>query len=167
MKRDRYKNSVEERYKQQARQAKHRGIEWQFTFESWMQLWNESGKFHLRGKGTGKYVMARRGDLGPYSPDNCFICPFEQNVRDGHISCGNVARPKPKKERAARGWTYLKNRANTRPYQVVLGDKYIGCYATQAEAEAAFKEAREAKKVHAFSFVPASLSTPLNEVAEA
>lgn len=156
-----YWRSIEQRYKQQARQAKHRGLEWLFTFETWMAMWQESGKLHLRGKGSGKYVMARRGDAGPYSPENCFICPFEQNIRDGHINAGNVARPKPRKERSARGWTFVA-RAKSRPYQVMLGNKYIGSYATQAEAEAAYKEAREAKESHAFSFASESLSTPLN-----
>jgi hypothetical protein len=120
-----------ERFKQQRRRATARGIGWQLSFEQWLGLWLASGKWHLRGSGSDKFVMARRGDVGPYSPDNCFICPFEQNVADGH----RFRSGKP----AGRGWTLREGaRFSRRPYQVVYRHKYIGVFATQAEAEAAY-----------------------------
>tara|TARA_R100000365_G_C2748380_1_gene79763 strand:+ start:766 stop:1197 length:432 start_codon:yes stop_codon:yes gene_type:complete len=143
MKKSIYQGSIEQRYKQQARQAKQRGIEWKFTFEAWLRMWEQSGVIHLRGKGTGKYVMARRGDVGPYSPENCFICPFEQNIRDGHKTSASTRVPS-EKVLNARGWTLLKG-SRKRPYQVTLCSKYIGSFATQAEAEAAYKKAQEAR----------------------
>lgn len=161
MKKETYANSLECKYRQQARQASQRGLGWFFTFETWLHMWEASGKLHLRGKGAGKYVMARRGDVGPYSPENCFICPFEQNIRDGHKNAGRIASNPEKKVRTARGWTYVA-RSKKRPYQVMLGDKYVGSYATQEEAEGAFKGACEARRLHALSFVSSSPSTPLN-----
>lgn len=132
-------------------------------------MWNESGKWEKRGTGAGKYVMARRGDVGPYSVGNCFICSFEQNVLDGRKNTPRVRKAKPAPFVAtARGWTFRSGKGfQTKPYQVTVGHKYIGCFSTQGEAEAAVKEARKALESHAFSFAPASLSTPLNEVAEA
>jgi hypothetical protein len=137
---NRYADSLLERFKQQARQAKQRGLGWEFTFEAWQQMWLDSGKLHLRGKGTGKFVMARRGDVGPYSESNCFICSFEQNIRDGHL----VAKERPPKpQREARGWTLRPGvKARGKPYQVMVGSRYIGVFSTQSEAEIAYTAAR-------------------------
>lgn len=130
----RYSESLEERYRQQERQARHRGIGWEFTFESWHQLWLDSGKLHLRGKGSGKFVLGRRGDVGPYSVGNCDVIPFEQNIRDGRARCKVEKPPKPRK--IPRGWTY-RNKGVKR-FQVMVGPRYVGVFATQAEAELAY-----------------------------
>lgn len=55
-------------YTAQKAGAKRRGIEWQFTFHSWLSFWGEDlGK---RGAGHDKLCMQRMHDQGPYSPDN-------------------------------------------------------------------------------------------------
>lgn len=59
-----------------------RGIKFEFTFEGWVRFWKDSGKLHLRGAKKGKYVMARKGDTGPYSPDNVEIILYEDNLSD-------------------------------------------------------------------------------------
>lgn len=131
------------KFHQQRLQAKHRGIEWMFTFEHWWDFWQKSGQWHLRGKGFGTYVMARRGDEGPYSASNCYICPFEENMADGRARRKprvRVERPRTE-PRTIRGWSYIK-RATNRPYQVCVAGRYIGCYATQAEAEAAYANSK-------------------------
>ena len=69
----------------QRRRALERGIEWLFTFEQWLYVWEQSGHLAERGRTKGKYCMARKGDKGPYSIDNIEIIPFEQNNRDQHI----------------------------------------------------------------------------------
>ena len=74
------------KYLGQKHNAKHRGIEWKFKFEDWCRVWDESGKWELRGTGKGKYVMGRFGDVGPYSPDNVEIIPFEQNIKDAYAN---------------------------------------------------------------------------------
>ena len=88
----------------QRRSAKARGIEWYFTFEEWLHLWEKSGKLHLRGRTKGKYCMARKGDIGPYSIDNVEIIPFEQNNKDQHINNGTpIAKINSKKVKTPLG----------------------------------------------------------------
>lgn len=57
------------RYREQKYNARGRGIEWSLTYEEWLKIWTDSGKLHLRGRKGGGYVMARFGDVGPYSVD--------------------------------------------------------------------------------------------------
>lgn len=59
--------------------AKHRGIGWDLSFEEWHLIWIESGHLHERGKGRGKYVMARHNDIGPYKIGNVRVCLHEVN----------------------------------------------------------------------------------------
>lgn len=54
-------------------------IEMKLSFEEWISIWKESGKWHLRGNGTGKYVMSRINDLGHYEADNVKIVKCEEN----------------------------------------------------------------------------------------
>lgn len=62
--------------------AKRRCIPWEITFEEWWHVWEESGKWEQRGRGTGKYVMCRRNDSGAYAPDNVYIGLYETNARE-------------------------------------------------------------------------------------
>lgn len=71
-------------YSGQQSVAKRRDIDWQFTFETWLQWWLDSGHWHERGRKRGKYVMARIGDVGPYAANNVFACLHDDNVRQGH-----------------------------------------------------------------------------------
>ena len=150
---NRYQGSLEEQFKQQARQAKQRGIGWQLTFDEWLSIWNESGHLHERGNKRGQYVMGRTGDIGPYAAGNVYICTFAQNLRDARI---NNPASKVKKIGTGRGWTFRK-KATRNPYQVMVGDNYIGCFATQAEAEVAYQVACEARISHATIFRPLQL----------
>lgn len=72
------------RFLEQWARARQRGIGWELTFDEWMEIWDASGKIDLRGVKAGHYVMARKGDIGPYSKENVFICRHEQNISDGH-----------------------------------------------------------------------------------
>lgn len=76
------------RYSIQKRSAKKRGIEWQFTFETWWEWWQKSGHWEERGDERGKYCMSRRGDVGPYSPGNCYCNLFENNNREVYLRNG-------------------------------------------------------------------------------
>lgn len=76
---------AKKRYTQQRFNAKKRGIEWQFTLDSWLKVWIESGKWDLRGKSKNSYVMSRIGDVGPYSPDNVVIKTNSENSTEAHI----------------------------------------------------------------------------------
>lgn len=78
-------------YRLQQNGARRRGIDWQFTFEEWVTVWERSGKADQRGRGKGCYVMARHGDTGPYSASNVSIILFEQNCADAHTN-GRIVR---------------------------------------------------------------------------
>jgi hypothetical protein len=68
-------------YRYQQRNARARNIGWSFTVYTWWCIWQESGKWDERGRGFG-YCMARKNDVGIYSPENVYICTGSQNMRD-------------------------------------------------------------------------------------
>ena len=55
-------------------------IGWEFTFDTWLDTWVKSGHLEDRGTHIGQYVMARRDDIGPYSPDNVDIILASENI---------------------------------------------------------------------------------------
>lgn len=71
-----------EPYRSQRGSAGDRGIDWCFTLASWWAVWQASGKWERRGCAADKYVMARFGDAGPYSPSNVYITTLRENSRD-------------------------------------------------------------------------------------
>lgn len=87
--------------------------------------------------------MARHGDVGPYRADNVSIKLCTENSREGI----EVARPAMRASRKhitsrlgkGRGWTFRAG--HKKPYQVLVGSQYIGTFATQADAEAAYRSA--------------------------
>lgn len=74
---------VRDAYRYQKRNAAFRGIEWNLNLAQWWEIWHLSGKWEKRGRGHG-YCMARKGDTGPYSPDNVYICTCAQNTSDSY-----------------------------------------------------------------------------------
>lgn len=67
-------------YYMQRRNALARGIPWHFTFVSWWDMWERSGKWAERGRASrDSYVMARYGDEGPYEPRNVRIIRVHEN----------------------------------------------------------------------------------------
>lgn len=71
------------RYQEHKRNATKRGIEFKFTYEEWIGMWEASGKWDQRGHGADKYCMARHNDTGPYSVNNVSIQTNSQNNYDG------------------------------------------------------------------------------------
>jgi hypothetical protein len=78
----------EGKYSVQKRHAKQRQIDWQFSFEEWWSMWEESGHWDNRGVGKGQYCMSRFGDRGPYSPTNCEIKLSTDNNLESYLRCG-------------------------------------------------------------------------------
>ncbi len=70
------------RYRMHKKNAELRDVPWEFTFDSWWKVWEDSGKWLERGKGTNKYQMCRSGDMGPYSPDNVRIATQLENIQE-------------------------------------------------------------------------------------
>lgn len=75
-------SKLRQAYQAQRQQAKARGIEWLFTFDTWLDVWDASGKLAERGPGRHQYCMARTNDAGPYSPHNVRITTGEDNWRE-------------------------------------------------------------------------------------
>jgi len=62
--------------------AGKRNIEWHFTYETWLAWWGDD--IVNRGKGKGKMVMGRHGDVGPYNAKNCKKITMEENFSEGN-----------------------------------------------------------------------------------
>lgn len=70
-------------YESQRRVALYRGIEWLFTYETWLEWWRATGKLHLRGNTKEKpYMMCRVMDRGAYSVDNVYCGTIAENNSD-------------------------------------------------------------------------------------
>ena len=69
-------------FQSQKANAKTRGIEWKLTFDEWLNMWFDSGKWKERGQGSNQYCMARKGDTGPYSLDNVEIMTNKKNISE-------------------------------------------------------------------------------------
>jgi hypothetical protein len=70
------KNSVN--YHGQRSMALKRNVEWNFTFDSWIKWWIDTGHFLNRGVRNNQYQMCRYNDTGAYSPDNVY-CDLGSN----------------------------------------------------------------------------------------
>jgi DNA-binding CsgD family transcriptional regulator len=81
-------------YWRQRRSAKNRRIEWNMTFPEWCQIWADSGKWELRGRGRGRYCMARIADSGAYEVGNVRIITTEENIREGYVTTPSAERQK-------------------------------------------------------------------------
>jgi hypothetical protein len=79
---------MKQRYNEHKQNAAQRGVGWEFTYDTWLDKWETSG--HLDERGDYRYVMARYGDRGPYSPTNTKIITHAENVREAHVGV-----PKP------------------------------------------------------------------------
>ena len=133
----RSKSSMALRYRQQQRQAMVRGIQWLFTFPEWADMWNRSGHWADRGVTLGKYCMARRGDVGPYHPDNVTI---QLSVENSRLALSHRTRI-GRRVGSGRGWTFFDGK-----YQVTLRRKYVGRFDSAEEAHAAYLAAAKAHK---------------------
>lgn len=105
----------------QKRNASKRGIGWDLTFKEWWDIWQESGKWDLRGRGQG-YCMARHGDTGPYSKGNVEIITIGQNFSDSYIS--HPWEKRFNRERSRRVLFSFSERMSG--WQVTFGKAYCG-----------------------------------------
>lgn len=80
--------------KTQARRKPDRNghrIQVTMTFDEWLEVWTDSGKLHLRGRGQGRYCMARNDDLGDYAVGNVEIKACEENSREAKLGRSHSA----------------------------------------------------------------------------
>lgn len=76
------RNSPRGKYSRQRLRAIERGIQWLFTFETWVSWWGDA--YVKRGRRSGQLIMGRYGDVGPYSPFNCYKTTPAENVKDNY-----------------------------------------------------------------------------------
>jgi len=62
------KATAKKRFTSQKRNAKTRGVEWNLTFEEWMEWWGDD--LDRRGSGHDLLQMQRIGDAGAYELGN-------------------------------------------------------------------------------------------------
>lgn len=71
--------------------AKRRGIPFRFSFYEWWAWWQIDDRWVQRGRGKDNLVMARRGDVGPYSPENVYCATTQQNFADADGAARSAA----------------------------------------------------------------------------
>lgn len=80
--------------------ARRRGIDFQFNFDEWCQWWRSNlGDDWLlrRGRKQTQFVMARKGDKGPYHPSNVKCIRAAQNIMEQAHPTTPYRLPKPLK----------------------------------------------------------------------
>lgn len=75
-----YNQTPKGKYIRQRANANRRQIPWDFTFETWWKIWQDSGKWDERGTGPTGFVMSRIDDQGAYSPGNVEIKTMRENT---------------------------------------------------------------------------------------
>ena len=80
---------AEKRYLQQRAQARMRKVPFTITFEEWIKLWSDSGKWEQRGRRKDQYCMSRIGDKGGYELGNVFIQLQADNIKDAQTGKTN------------------------------------------------------------------------------
>lgn len=127
-------------YTTQRNNANKRGIPWQMTFAEWWGVWERSGKFHLRGRHLGGWVMARHGDLGPYSVENVAICTHSENAKTAQSHASRRA--------ATATIKHTKRRHKDTPWVVTFRRQWMGRFATEAEAVTKKNELERDNEAH-------------------
>src|SRR5262249_35598248 len=76
-----------QRFLQQRRQARQRGIQWQLDYWEWLRIWQDSGHLHERGRHRGKWQRSppgRPGPKGTLTPQNEGGEPNPRGARAPH-----------------------------------------------------------------------------------
>jgi hypothetical protein len=129
------------RYAQHRHNAEVRGVGWNFTFDQWWKVWQDSGCWTERGWGADKYCMCRFGDIGPYAVGNVFIATNRENCSSIDRSKQSYApqrRGRPGRELPAG----VKSQASGTYYATkrIKGIQYhVGTFASPELARAAYE----------------------------
>ena len=80
-----YPTELERRLRRAYRIQKHsaakRGIPFLLTFEQWSEWWLTDDRWLRRGRKAGQLQMGRKGNSGPYSPDNVECATKEEKQK--------------------------------------------------------------------------------------
>src|SRR6478736_8729797 len=76
-----FERQLRRAYSTQRRSAIKRGIHLLFTFEQWSEWWLTDDRWSRRGRKAGQLQMGRKGNSGPYAPENVECVTKEQKQR--------------------------------------------------------------------------------------
>jgi len=60
--------------------SRRRHIEFLFDAITWWEWWQTDNRWANRGMGADKFVMSRKNDTGPYSPENVLCITHRENM---------------------------------------------------------------------------------------
>lgn len=106
--------SMSEAYKNQVRSSRKRGIDFLLTFEEWRDWWLIDNRWSNRGRHSGQFVMARRGDAGPYSIDNIYLATSRQNLQDIPAAVRRDSVERARVTRDGHGYEHLRSDVHPR-----------------------------------------------------
>jgi len=110
--------NYKKQYNQQKASAKYRNIDWQFTYDTWIEWWGDDIVY--RGKTANSLCMSRKDDIGPYHPENCFKSTLKQNTSSAHLGKSKGKQPRELVERRAK---IYKGRPNPKVAIALTGRK--------------------------------------------
>ena len=126
------------------RNATRHGISFLFTLPEWWQWWQIDGRWERRGRNATDLIMARHGDMGPYSADNVYCITQGAN---GTVVARGV-RVRGSKRGAATGRCAA-------PWKGIRGDGHPGAKAVVTPA-GRFGSAALAAEAHGINSATAS-----------
>ena len=119
-----YPTELEQRLRAAYRKHKHsaakRGIPFLFTFEQWSEWWLTDDRWSRRGRKAGQLQMGRKGNSGPYSPDNV-ECATKEEKQKSQLTAHSfsVLSPEQRAEIARKGGLSRRGEKHWRAIPVV------------------------------------------------
>lgn len=154
--------ALHDAYAKQRCLAAHRGIGWEFTFDTWHRVWIDSGMLAQRGAAPTQFCMARHGDVGPYAPGNVSVKTNLENMSEAFdskpfIDRNGVIGTHEKSLAGGRGYSFDKSHPMT-PWRALFRNKNIGRFSTEQQARAAYVKAATEYLTSQGKPIPASLA---------
>ena len=134
-----YPTALERRLKAAYGNHKHiaikRGIPFLFTFEQWSEWWLTDDRWSRRGRKAGQLQMGRKGNSGPYAPENVECVTKEQKQRSQLLALSVSAfSPERRAEAAKKSGLARRGENNRRAKSVVTPLGTFGTIAAAAQA---------------------------------
>src|SRR5258708_22856040 len=132
-----YPTELERRLKAAYGNHKHiaikRGIPFLFTFEQWSEWWLTDDRWSRRGRKAGQLQMGRKGNSGPYAPENVECVTKEQKQKAQLVGLSSLS-PEKRAETARKAGLarFGENHWLARPVETPLGTFATVTAATQA-----------------------------------
>ncbi len=92
-----FERRLKRAYSCQRRSAFKRGIPFLFTFEQWSKWWLTDDRWSRRDRKAGQFQMGRKGNSGPYSPDNV-ECATKEEKQQAQLTALSSLSPEKRAE---------------------------------------------------------------------